>query len=112
MDTERRTYRSDITDRSDTTDEQWQLLGPELERLSPESHLGQPQKFHFEKCITRFSIRLGRAASGTRFRTTCYPKASYSRSARKHRVFRGQILLASRDVFNRPKIITTCFITG
>jgi putative transposase len=38
MSMERRAYRSDITD------EQWQLLGPELERLSPESHLGQPRK--------------------------------------------------------------------
>jgi hypothetical protein len=38
MNTERRAYRSDITD------EQWQLLWPELERLSPESHLGQPRK--------------------------------------------------------------------
>jgi len=45
MSTERRIYRSD------TTDEQWQMLGPELERLSPESHLGSLEKFLFEKSI-------------------------------------------------------------
>lgn len=30
--------------RSDVTDEQWQLIGPELERLTPKSQLGQPRK--------------------------------------------------------------------
>jgi putative transposase len=38
MNTERRAYKSDISD------EQWQLIGPELERLTPPSHLGQPRK--------------------------------------------------------------------
>ncbi|WP_339886654.1 hypothetical protein [Rhodopirellula europaea] len=38
MNAERRTYKSDVSD------EQWQLIGPKLERLTPPGHLGQPRK--------------------------------------------------------------------
>ncbi|TWU66836.1 hypothetical protein V7x_24070 [Crateriforma conspicua] len=38
MNTERRAYRSDISD------EQWQFIGPEPVRLTPPSHLGQPRQ--------------------------------------------------------------------
>lgn len=37
MNTDRRAYKSDISD------DQWQLIGPELERLTPPSRLGQPR---------------------------------------------------------------------
>jgi len=43
MNTERRAYKSDVSD------EQWQWLGPELERLTPPSHLGQPRKVDLRK---------------------------------------------------------------